>query len=268
MPRAMELGLDGRVAIVGGASKGIGRACAAALAAEGASVVLVARSEDEVRQAAAELGEGHGTDRVHAVAADLSVPADIERAVKETTERYGRCDIAINNLGGPPPGQPSALTDEQWQAALDLNFMSATRLDRLVVPMMREQGYGRIITILSLSIKQPEENLTLSTVARTAAATYARLLALEVAADGITVNNILPGFIETDRLQLVAEMQARLRGQDIARAMDLRRDIIAAKRFGTPQEVGDLVTFLSSERAAFVTGQNISIDGGQLRALV
>ncbi|MDE2766366.1 MAG: SDR family oxidoreductase [Chloroflexota bacterium] len=254
----MDLGLAGRAAIVGGSSKGIGRACAESLARDGACVTIVSRHGDEAAEAAEAIERAYGAGRAIAVGGGGSA----------TAERWGRVDISVNNLGGPPPGQAAAMSDEQWLAALDLSFMSAVRLDRLALPFMRKQGYGRIITVLSLSIKQPEENLALSTVARSAAAARARLLALEVAADGVTVNNVLPGSIKTGRLQAVAEMQARRRGADVGDAMELRRKLIAADRFGEPEEVGDLVAFLASERAGFITGQNISVDGGQLRAMV
>ena len=264
----MDLGLTGRAAIVGGSSKGIGRACAESLAREGACVTVVSRHADEAAEAAEAIERAYGAGRAIAVGADLSAPEDIARVVEATAERWGRVDISVNNLGGPPPGQAADMSDEQWSAALELSFMSAVRLDRLALPFMRKQRYGRIITVLSLSIKQPEENLALSTVARSAAAARARLLALETAADGVTVNNVLPGSIKTGRLQAVAEMQARRRGADLGDAMELRRKLIAADRFGEPEEVGDLVAFLASERAGFITGQNISVDGGQLRAMV
>lgn len=263
----MDLGLAERVAIVGGASKGMGHATAQALAREGARVTLVARGAAELEQAADALAKAHGNVNVMAIAADLSQPDAIERVVTETRSRWGRIDIAVNNVGGPPPGEPMGLTDEQWHAALDLNFYSAVRMDRLVVPVMREGGYGRIVTILSLSIKQPEENLALSTVARTAAAAYTKVLSTEVAPHGITVNNVLPGSIETGRLQAVAEMQATRRGQPLDQAMDARRKLVAADRFGAPEEVADLICYLASAQAGFITGQSLVVDGGQLKAM-
>ena len=263
----MDLGIEGRVAIVGGASKGMGYATAQALAREGARVAMVARGAAELEQAADTVAKAHGDANVLAIAADLSQPDAIERVVADTRSRWGRIDIAVNNVGGPPPGEPMGLTDEQWHGAFDLNFYSSVRLDRLVVPVMREGGYGRIVTILSLSIKQPEENLALSTVARTAAAAYTKVLSTEVAPDNITVNNVLPGSIETDRLQAVAEMQAARHGEPLDQALELRRRLVAADRFGTPQEVADLICYLASAQAGFITGQSLVIDGGQLKAM-
>ena len=262
----MDLGLGGRVAIVGGSSKGMGLASAVALAREGANVTLVARNGEELEAAAAEVRAASSDGQALPIAADLAQPGDIERVVRETTGRWGRVDVVVNNLGGPPPGQPTELTDEQWQAAMDLNFYSAVRMNRLVVPLMRERAYGRVVAVLSLSIKQPEDNLALSTVSRTATAAYAKVLSTEVARDGITVNNILPGSIETGRLQAVAEMQARFHNRPMEGAMEDRQALVAARRFGQPGEVADLICFLASERAGFITGLSIPVDGGQLRA--
>ncbi len=263
----MDLGLHGRVAIVGGSSKGIGFAVARALAAEGACVTIVARHADELEQAAGALRSETSNDQVLAVAADLSEPDDIARVVSLTMERWGRVDIAVNNIGGPPPGELVDFTDEQWQAAFDLNFNSAMRLNRLVLPGMRERKHGRIISVLSKTIKEPEERLALSTVARTALASYSKLLALDVAADGITVNSVLPGSIETGRLQAVLAAQARTAGRTADEQRAVRLSSVAAARFGRPGEAGDLIAFLASDRAGFITGQNIGLDGGQVRAM-
>jgi len=263
----MDLGIAGRVAIVGGSSKGMGKATAMAMAREGVNVAICARHPSELGEAATELRAASSDGQVLPVVADLSRPDDIERLVSETTRRWGKVDIVVNNIGGPPPGQPAGLTDEQWHGAFDLLFFSAVRLNRLILPQMRTQHWGRIITILSLSVKEPEDNLALSTVARAALASYQRLLATEVAGDGITVNGVLPGSISTDRLQAVAEMQARFRGRDVAHAMEARLGRIASGRFGQPEGVADLICFLASERAGFLTGLAIPVDGGQLRAM-
>jgi 3-oxoacyl-[acyl-carrier protein] reductase len=191
----------------------------------------------------------------------------VQHAFDETMRRWRQVDIVVNNLGGPPPGQPSQTTDDQWLNAFNLNFFSAVRMNRLVLPGMRQRKFGRIVTVLSLAIKQPEDNLATSTVARTATAAYAKVLSTEVAADGITVNNVLPGSIHTGRLQAVAEMQARFHQRDVSSAMDQRLDLIPARRFGKPEEAGDLIAFLASERAGFITGLSIPVDGGQLRAM-
>ena len=263
----MDLGIAGRVAIVGGSSKGMGRATAFALAREGANVAICARHGDELERTAAEIAQATSAGQVLPVVADLSQAADIWRLVAQTKQRWGHVDIIVNNLGGPPPGIASDMTDEQWHAGLELSFFSAVRLTTLVLPMMRERRWGRIVNMLSMAIKEPEDNLAISTVARTAVAAYAKVLSLEVAKDGITVNNVLPGSIETGRLQAVAEMQARFHHLDLAKAMDYRRSHIPMGRFGQPEEMADLISFLGSERAGFITGTNILLDGGQMRAV-
>jgi 3-oxoacyl-[acyl-carrier protein] reductase len=263
----MDLGIAGRVAIVGGSSKGMGKATALALAREGAKVTICARHGDELERSAAEIRSATSPGQVLPVVADLSKPGDVRRLLDQSMQHWGHVDIVVNNVGGPPPGQASEITDDQWHAGMELSFFSAMRLSQLVVPIMRSRQWGRIVNILSMAIKEPEDNLAISTVARTAVAAYAKILALEVAKDGITVNNVLPGSVATDRLQAVADMQARFHGRDLATAMDDRRSHIAMRRFGRPEEMADLISFLVSERAGFITGTSILIDGGQARAM-
>ncbi len=263
----MDLGIEGRVAIVGGSSKGMGKATALALAREGAKVAICARGGKELKRAAAEIIEATGNDQVLAIVADLSKLEDIQRLVDVTVHQWSQVDIVVNNVGGPPPGLATEMTDENWHTGMELSFYSMVRLSHLVVPMMRQRKWGRIVNILSMSIKEPEDNLAISTVARTAVAAYAKILAIEVARDGITVNNALPGSIETERLQVVAEMQARFHQRDPAQGMEERRSHIAAGRFGRPEEMADLVSFLVSERASFITGTSVLLDGGQIRAM-
>jgi 3-oxoacyl-[acyl-carrier protein] reductase len=259
----VDLALAGRVAIVGGSSKGIGLAAARSLAREGALVTMVARHGDDLEQAAAAIGP----EAALAVVGDLSAPEDIQRVFDATMERWGHVDIVVNNLGGPPPGKLLDFDDAQWQSAFDLSFSSAMRMNRLVLPGMRERKHGRIIAVLSKTIKEPEDGLGLSTVARTALSAYSKLLAQEVAAEGITVNNVLPGSVATGRLQSVIAIQAKSNDRTIEQQETFRLASVPAGRFGEPEEVGDLIAFLASDRAGFVTAQNIAADGGQIKGL-
>jgi 3-oxoacyl-[acyl-carrier protein] reductase len=263
----MDLGLAGKIALVGGSSKGIGFAAAGALAAEGAHVVVVARHGDELEQAAAKLAAKPGVDGVLPIVGDLSLAEDIERIVSEALGRYGRVDIAVNNLGGPPPGELLDFSEDEWQLAFDLSFNSARRLNALVLPGMIERGHGRIVSVLSKTIKEPEDGLGLSTVARTALSSYSKLLAQEVAAEGITVNNVLPGSVATGRLQSVIAVQAKSNERTVEQQEEFRLASVPAGRFGEPEEVGDLIAFLASNRAGFITAQNIAADGGQIKGL-
>jgi 3-oxoacyl-[acyl-carrier protein] reductase len=265
--RNLNLEISGKIAIVGGSSKGIGFAAARSIAHEGGNVTIVARHGDELEAAATKLRTQSTTDSILPVVGDLANPDDIQRVYDETMAHWGRVDIVVNNLGGPPPGQIMEFTDEQWQLAFDLNFSSAMRMNRLVLPGMIERRHGRIIAVLSRTIKEPEDRLGLSTVARSALSSYSKLLAQDVAADGITVNNVLPGSVATDRLQSVIGIQAKANNRTVEAQEAFRLASVPAGRFGDPDELGDVIAFLASARAGFITAQNIAVDGGQIKGL-
>lgn len=264
----MDLGLQGRPALVCGASSGMGLAIAQGLAAEGAPVLLVARRADALEQARAEICARVPGAQVVALVADLSHPDAPAAAVAAAIGHFGRLDVLVSNTGGPPPGQPLDLGDEKFLLAHEQNFMNVVRLCRAAVPGMRERRYGRVINLLALSVRQVEDNLTLSGTSRTAVVAYSKYLSDQVAADGVTVNNVLPGSIHTERLEQVSTMQAKHFGRDPARELDARRARVPAGRLGEPREMADLVCFLASERAGFLTGLSIPVDGGQLRAVL
>ena len=258
----MDLGLRDRVAIVGGSSKGIGRAIALALAREGASVTICARNETELRKTEMEIARTSSQHHVLAIPADLAHTEDIKRAVRGTFNRFGRIDISVNNLGGPPPGRPSELEDEEWQEDLEQHFLSVVRMCREVVPYMKQQQWGRIINRLSMTTQPPRHGPGASVSSRMAVAGYARMLALELAPFNITVNNLLPGPILTDRLTAVYEKEATEQNRPTEEIVMDTTKAIPMGRLGKPEEVGDLIAFLASERASYITGASIPLDGG------
>jgi 3-oxoacyl-[acyl-carrier protein] reductase len=251
----MNLQIAGKTALVTGGSKGIGYAIAEGLVAEGARVVLSARDEAVLEAAAQRLGDGGA--EVVAVAGDVSNAKGVHGLVEAALERVGRIDVLVANAGGPPAGLPSHVDDGAWARATELTLMSAVRLARAVLPGMRERGWGRIVNVTSLSVKQPIADLTLSNALRAAVTAFARTLANEVAGEGVTVNSIAPGYTATERLE-------ELFSDDYARARLLAS--IPAKRFATPQEIAAAAVFLCSQQAAYVTGQTIVVDGGMVAA--
>ena len=262
----MDLGLRERVAIVGGSSKGMGKAAALALAREGASVTICARNEADLRKTEMDIARATSQHHVLAIPADLSRSEDIKRVVRGTFNRFGRIDISVNNIGGPPTGRPSELDDEEWEEALEQNFLSVVKMSREVVPYMKQQQWGRIINRLSTSVKQPIDGMVLSTSSRMATVGYAKMLATELASFNITVNNVLPGSILTDRLASLYEAQAQEHGRSPQEVKKEATRAIPMGRLGKPEEVGDLITFLASERASYITGASITLDGGTLQA--
>jgi len=264
----MDLGLKGKVAIVLAASKGLGRASAAALAAEGAHVVIGARNEQVLRAAAEQIRRESGS-QVLAVPTDVTKPEDIAAIVNAATHEFGHIDILVNNAGGPPPGTFEMFNDAQWEAAFELSLLSVVRLIRLVLPHMRQRGSGRIINIVSTSVKQPIDNLLLSNAIRPGVIGLAKSLSIELAPENITINNVCPGRILTDRIRQVYQLDAK-KQQGISEEealKDAAREIPMG-RIGKPEELGALVAFLASEQAAYITGTTIQVDGGVTRSLL
>lgn len=262
----MDLGLAGKVALVAGSSQGLGRAIAEELAAEGASLVLVARGRERLEAAREAIAAANGTPVV-AAAGDLALPEGRSAAVDAALSAFSRIDVLVTNSGGPPAGSFDAHGPEAWDAATRLLLGSAVELARAVLPGMRQRRWGRIVNVTSVAAKQPIDDLILSNALRAAVIGMARTLANEVAADGITVNNVLPGFTRTERLSELADARA-------ARPGGTRDAVLAdmaaapARRLGEPKELAALVAFLASERAAYVTGQSVAVDGGYVRSLL
>ena len=247
----MDLRLKGRTAIVCGASAGMGLASAEALAAEGANVAMFARRREVLEREAERLG-------ALAVRGDVTNPADLKRLVDRTLGAFGAIDIVVNNSGGPPRTPAVGLTDEQVESTVDLLLLSAIRLTGLCLPQLERSGRGRVINIESSSVREPIENLALSNLVRPGVVGWAKTFAREVGEKKITVNTIAPGMIETARL---AE---RFQGQP--RSDDFER--IPLRRFGEPREVANVVCFLASDAASYVTGTVIPVDGGMTRSLL
>ena len=263
----MDMGIEGRVAIVAASSKGLGRAVAMGLAREGVKVTICARSEDELQKTAEEIRSETGAE-VLAVPCDVSKEADIEKVVSETINQYSTVDIMVNNAGGPPVGTFEEHSLQTWQKALELNFFSALRFSKLVVPHMKKSGWGRIVNMTSYSVKQPLDGLILSNTVRAGVTGLTKSMSNELGQYGILVNNVCPGRIHTDRITDLARQFAEEKGQSFETALEKMNEGIPVGRIGRSEEFADLVVFLASERASYITGDTILIDGGLSRGLM
>lgn len=263
----MDLGLKGRVAIVAASSQGLGKACALELAREGAHVVVNGRDCDRLGTAASEIQAATGAE-VLPLVADLTEPDKILHLADETLRRFSRIDVLVTNNGGPPAASFDDLDDEAWLAAHTLTLMSAVRLIRAVLPVMRLQQWGRIVNITSVSVKQPIEDLLLSNVYRPGVVGLAKTLSTELASEGITVNNVAPGYTRTDRVLDLAGARATKEGRSVDDVLAERATSLPMQRVGEPEELAALIAFLASERASYITGTTIQVDGGVVKGLL
>jgi len=263
----MDLGLRGKVALVSAASRGLGRAIADALAADGASLLICARGADALEEARNAIAKRSGVE-VEMVVADVSSEEGIARLWQRARDHFGHVDVLVTNAGGPPSGPLESLEWESWQRAVEVTLLSAVELTRLVLPGMKERRWGRILNVTSIAVKQPVDGLMLSNSLRAAVTGFARTLANEVAPYGITVNNIMPGYTRTERVEELNAATAAREGitiDDVAHRIEAQ---IPMRRLGEPQECAALAAFLASEQASYITAQSIAVDGGWIRSVL
>ena len=257
----MDLGLKGCKALVAGASKGLGKACAKALVDEGARIFICARNADELERTAAEIkAAGYS-------AADVSHASEVQRVVAEAIKKLGGLDILVTNAGGPPTGPFEKAGDEDWDIAYQLNLMSSVRLIREALSALKASGRGRIINLTGYGVKEPMTDLVVSDALRAGVTVMAKTIANDLAPYGITVNNIAPGPIMTDRLIEVHAARAKNLGISVEEQFKRFAETIPVRRMGKPKEIGDLCAYLASAQAGYLTGQSIVVDGGVNRSI-
>ena len=263
----MDLQLKGKVAIVGGASKGLGRACAEVLAGEGMEVAICSRSLPDIGRAAQEIRGATGIDPM-AFAGDLDRADTIRELVAATVTRYGRLDVLVNNSGGPPLAYAQTATEEQWSTAVQRSLLFFARMSREALPHLKKSGRGRIINILASTVYQPIPNLALSGATRMGVVAFAKSLADEVGRDGVLVNNVCPGSILSERMLSNVTSRAREKGISVEEALAERAAETAVGRVGEPRELAYLVAFLASSRSSYITGTTMLVDGGLVRSVL
>jgi 3-oxoacyl-[acyl-carrier protein] reductase len=257
----MDLGLKGRGVIVTGSSQGIGLATAEAFAREGAQVAMCARTEKTLRESAERIRKETGAE-IYAEPLDVTDNSAVQRFVEQVAKRFGRVDVCVANAGGPPAKNFLSISTDEWRKAVDMNLMSVVHLAKAVIPYMQRHRWGRIIAITSVSVKQPVTDLILSNAVRAGVVGLVKSLSNEFGKDGILVNNVAPGYTSTDRLQELAGTRALATGVPAQTIYDNWAVDAPVKRLGTPQEIADVIVWLASERASYVTGQTVLADGG------
>jgi 3-oxoacyl-[acyl-carrier protein] reductase len=262
----MDLGLKGRGVIVAASSEGIGRAAAEAFAREGAQVAMCARTEKTLRDAAEEIRSKTAAE-VYAEPLDVTDAAAVARYVEQVAKRFGRIDVCVTNAGGPPAKNFLSISTDEWRKAVDMNFMSVVYLAKAVIPYMQRHRWGRIITITSISVKQPITDLIMSNSVRAGVVGLVKSLANEFGKDGILVNNVGPGYTATERLKELAGVRALAAGVSQEKIYETWAAEAPVRRLGEPREIADVIVWLASERASYVTGQTVLADGGIYRGL-
>jgi 3-oxoacyl-[acyl-carrier protein] reductase len=262
----MDLGLKNRVALVAASSQGIGRATAEAFAAEGCHIAMCARNREALMAAAEKIRKEHGV-KIYAEAVDVTDAGAVSRFVAAVVKEFGSVDICVANAGGPPAKGFLDASIEEWQHAIDANFLSTVYLAREVIPHMQRKRWGRIITLTSITTKQPLVNLVLSNAVRAAVVGLVKSLANEFGKDGILVNNVGPGFTATDRLKELAKARSAASGKSQQEIFEGWAADAPVNRLGDPREVAETIVWLASERASYITGQTVLVDGGTYKGL-
>jgi 3-oxoacyl-[acyl-carrier protein] reductase len=264
----VDLGIHDRVALVCAASRGLGKAAAIGFAREGAHVVLCARNRKRLREAAKEIsGAAVEGVRVIPLVADLTKPQQIRTLVKRVLKEFGRIDILVTNAGGPPVASFADLDDDLWRQGVDLTFLSTVRCIREVLPHMQKRRWGRIINITSIAAKQPIADLVVSSALRPGILGLSRVLATQYAQEGILINSVAPGYFLTDRQKEIGTARAAQKGVSLEEYLTQAAVDIPVRRLGTPEELADVIVFLGSERASYLNGTTISVDGGLMKGL-
>src|SRR5262249_14964874 len=262
----MDLGIKNRVALVAASSQGIGRATAEAFAAEGCRVAMCARNQQALDAAAANIRKQYGVE-VLTEAFDVTDLVAVKRFVAKVAEKFGSVDICVTNAGGPPAKGFLAAGMEEWQRAVELNFLSTVAFAREVIPHMQRKRWGRIVTLTSITTKQPVADLVLSNAVRAGVVGLVKSLANEFGKDGILVNNVGPGFTATDRLKQLAKTRSAATGKSEQELFDAWASEAPLKRLVEPRELAETIVWLASERASYVTGQTVLVDGGMYKGL-
>jgi len=262
----VDLGLRGKVALIAGASQGIGRATAESFAAEGCNLAICSRTAKALESAAQEIRKVHGVE-VFCRALDVGDANAVKQFVAEVVARFGKIEICIANAGGPPVKGFLVTTHEDWQKALEQNFMSVVYLAQEVIPHMQRNRWGRFITLTSVTTKQPVPDLVLSNAVRMAVVGLVKSMANEFGKDGILVNNVAPGYTATGRLKELAKSRAASQGKKESEVFDAWAADTPLRRVAEPREVADTTVWLASERASFITGQTVLVDGGTYKGL-
>ena len=265
----MDLGLNNKVALVLASSKGLGLACAKVFYNEGANVVICSRSKENLEIATQKITNNSNTNlnnEILALKVDLNDEEQITSLIKETVKKFGRIDILVHNAGGPPSAPISKISQNDWQNSINLNLLSFVRISELILPIMQQQKSGKIIAITSVSVKQPLNNLVLSNTTRLGVVGYAKTLANEYAKDNILVNVVCPGPTLTNRMRELIKTQMNEAGKSEQEVMNFWLNDIPLGRFGQPEDLANLVVFLASERASYITGTVIQVDGGFVKS--